>query len=532
MGPAVYRARRMVRARWSEDSVAGVIGPVAAAEIPPPSGPPPSRSESGPLPRVEPPLGPRAIPHLWAALLTLGVLGIALALPLGWVLPDGSVYPLGATIRVLGGLLAVLALSQFARPGRTSAKARRAILVSAFLLAAALAILLIGSGPAAPRPADGEPGPPEGIGLVVPLVLAALLGASWGATRGLRSLARRGAWSYACRDWERAAWLTPLMLGISCLATGTLCVLGLALEEPLDPSSYPIFTLAASLLHGGAGALVAQALASSLRDQAQLRAEPVPLLARLAPKGRAGLVALAIVISPTVALEGARLVNHLTKPSYEALSQVTDPWRIPAPPPGGEVFRGPILTEGVIASAALGTRLAPDESTDRHLWRLSLTRAGERLASVEVELAASQSLRTKETRGLQIHTRRALGAPGYHLSVETWLEDAPGAGELRYTTWVALSSGAGDPRMGGALVRAPWSESPGLPLEGPQSLLRLEGYAALCPQSPLAPQAEAGLRWVLRWDGRLRLARGLGDQLGALDAGSPDPVAGRGLVGP
>ena len=459
---------------------------------------------------MEPPAAPRAIPHLWAALLALGSLGIALAIPLGWVLPDGSVYPVGATIRVLSGLLAVFALSQFARPGRTSVKARRAILVSAFLLAAALAILLIGSGPAAPRPADGEPGPPEGIGLVVPFVLAALLGASWGATRGLRSLARRGAWSYACRDWERAAWVTPLLLGVSSLATGALCVLGLALEEPLDPTSYPTFALAASLLHGGAAALVVQALASSLRDQAQLRAEPVPLLARLAPKGRAGLVALILAISPTVALEGARGLRHLSEPSYEASSQITDSWQIPAPPLGAEAFRGPILTEGVVASAAPGQRLAPNESTDRHLWRLSLTRAGERLASVEVELASSLSLRTQDTRGLQIHTRRALGAPGYHLSVETWLEDAPRAKELRYTTWVALSSGASDPRLGGALVPGPWPESLGLPLQGPQGSLRLEGYASLCPQSPLAPRAEAGLRWVFRCDGKLRLKRDLG----------------------
>lgn len=448
----------------------------------------------------------------------MGVLGLALALPLGYLLPDGSVYPIGATSRALAGLLAVLALSQFARPGRTSVKARRAILVSAFLLAAALAILLVGTGPAAPRPADGEPGPPEGIGLVVPFVLAALLGASWGATRGLRSIARRGAWSYACRDWERAALLTPIALGASSLATGALCVLGLALEEPLDPSSYPIFTLGASLLHGGAAALVVQALASSLRDQAQLRSEPVPFLARLAPKGRAGLVALALAIAPTVGLEGARLVHHLATPNYEAQVQVTDPWQLPAPPPGGEPFQGPILTEGVIASADAGQALAPDESTDRLLWRLSLSRAGERLASVEQELATSQSLRAQETRGLQVHTRRALGAPGYHLSVETWLEDSPKAEELRFTTWVALSSGAGEPRLGGALVPGTWPESIGLPLQGAPRRLRLEGYQALWPQHELAPRPEVGLRWILRWDGRLRLRR----QLGA-----PPPAPGR-----
>jgi hypothetical protein len=491
---------------------------VAAADSSPSSGPPPSRSESGPLPRVEPPPAPRAIPHLWAALLAAGSLGLALALPLGWLLPDGAIYPLGATLRVVSGLLAVLALSQFARPGRTSAKARRAILVSAFLLAAALAILLVGSGPAAPTPADGQPGAPEGIGLVVPFVLAALLGASWGGTRGLRSQARRGAWSYACRDWERAAWGTPLALGASSLATGTLCVLSLALEEPFDPSSYPIFTLGASLLHGGAAALVAQALASSLRDQAQLRGEGVPLLARLAPKGRAGLLALAVVIAPTVFLEGARLIHHLATPRYELQVRVTDPWQVPAPPSAGEPFRGPILSEGVIARPASGEALSPDESTDRLLWRLSLTRAGGRLASVEQELAATQSLRSQETRGLQIHTRRALGAPGYHLSVETWLEDAPGAKELRFTTWVALSSGAGDPRLGGTLVRGEWPESSGIPLQGSPRRLRLFGYQALYPQHALAPRAEAGLRWVLRWDGRLRLQR----QLGA-----PPPAPGR-----
>lgn len=442
-------------------------------------------------------------------MLALGVLGLGLALPLGWVLPDGTIYPLGATLRVLSGLLAVFALAQFARPGRTSVKARRAILVSAFLLAVALAILLLGSGPAAPRPEDGEPGPPEGIGLVVPLVLAALLGAAWGGTRGLRSLARRGAWSYACRDWDRAAWLTPLALGVSCLATATLCVLGLALEEPLDPSSFPLFTLGASLLHGCSAALVVQALASSLRDQAQLRAEAVPFLARLAPRGRAFLVALAFVVSPTVFLEGARLAHHLATPSYQARLAASDTWQVPTPP-RGEPFQGPIHTEGVIAKAAPGQRLAPDESTDRLLWRLSLTRAGERLASVEQELAASQSLRAQETRGLQIHTRRALGAPGYHLSVETWLEDAPGAEELRYTTWVALSSGPGEPRLGGALVPGTWPESSGLPLSGPERRLRFEGYQALLPQTQTAPGPEVGLRWVIRWDGRLRLARELG----------------------
>ncbi|MBL4849398.1 MAG: hypothetical protein JKY65_28045, partial [Planctomycetes bacterium] len=116
---------------------------VETANAPPVLPETPSDSAAG-LPAPAPPAP--SLPPLWASLLALGVVVLAVGLPLGWLLPDGSTYPLGVTTRVLGGLLVVWALIQVAHPERVSIRARRALLVSAFLLAAALAALLLGSG--------------------------------------------------------------------------------------------------------------------------------------------------------------------------------------------------------------------------------------------------------------------------------------------------------------------------------------------------------------------------------------------------
>lgn len=471
---------------------------------------------------------PPALPPGWAKLLALGVLLLAAGLPVVYALPGGTLYPLGASLRVLGGLLAVLALSQLCRPPRTSLKARRAILVAAFLLAVGVGLLLVGSSPGAPRLAD-DASAPIGIGFAIPLVAAALLGAAWGGIQALRSLARRAAWSRGSRAFDRAVLATPAALLCSLAASTTLCVLGLALEAPLDPSSYPSFSIAAATTHAAAAAFVIQAIAACLRDQAQLRGERVELAGRLALGGRAGWLAFALVLAPTLGLELARALDQLQTPSHAELSRVAAVWT-PAPRPvRAKVYAGHVGLAGEwegfgALKAASGPPhaslplpaddpLAAREETLTSLaWSLSLTRGEERCLRLEERL--SLVVGSQGPLALRVHTERALGAQGYRVVVETRCEDplrgTVDPSQARYVIWVALLSGAGEPRLGGCFGGDPLAGlAEGYAFAPPQRALWLPGYEALWPRrapqlSP--PQSEAGLAYVVRLQGALSLA--------------------------